>query len=66
MVTAAAVSQGPQEVLRPGCVPSEAALLFLCDNSHPQTRWPNLDINQAVRPLTVPCLQGRVRTRPEG
>ena len=57
-----AVSQGPGEVLGPRCVRSEATLLFRCDNSHPQSRWPNLDMVRAVRFLTVPHLQGRVKT----
>lgn len=41
---------------------AEAALQFPCDSLHPQTGWPNLDIIQAVRPLTVPRLQGRGST----
>ena len=41
--------------------------MFPCDNSHPQSRWPNLDMVQAVRFLTVPHLQGRVKTvEPKG
>ena len=67
VVTAAAVSQGPREELGPRCVCSEATLLFPCDNSHPQSRWPNLDMVQAVRFLTVSHLQGKVKTvEPKG
>ena len=41
--------------------------MFLCDDSHPQSRWSNLDMVQAVRFLTVPHLQGRVKTvEPKG